>query len=328
MVRMSLDFVAEESSKPEVYDVIVIGGGPSGASAAIYTARADLQTVVIDKGITAGALGMASKIANYPGLPEPVEGADLVRRIRDQARSFGATFVNEKVLRVELESTPKQVWTGEGSYQGRTVIIATGAMGRINRLPGEERLVGRGVSYCATCDAAFFRDQEVAVVGSNDEAAEEALTLARFASQVHVFFPQADLQASDKLVEELRSRDGVTLYPSTRVEEIRGEHQVEAIDVNAEGETKTIAVSGVFVYLQGNMPITDFLNEQVSTNEEGCLVVDETFQTGVEGVFAVGDVLCKHVKQAAIAAAEGVEAAIAVDRHLHGRKQLRPDWSH
>lgn len=324
---MNLSFVADRPSEPALYDVIIIGGGPSGASAAIYTARADLKTLVIDKGLSAGALGMASKIANYPGLPEPVNGADLVRRIRHQARSFGAGFINEKVIRVELEGFPKEVWTGEGVYKGRAVVIATGAMGRTNRFPGEERLVGRGVSYCATCDAAFFRGQEVAVVGDNDEAVEEALTLARFASAVHVVVPTSELRASDELVEELTSREDATIHLSTRVKEIKGEDQVEAIEVTAQGETRTIPASGVFIYLQGNVPITDFLNDQVSINEEGCLVVNETYQTGIEGVFAVGDVLCKHVKQAAIASAEGVEAAIAVDRHLHGREKLRPDWS-
>lgn len=324
---MSMEFVAQESPQPDIYDVIIIGGGPSGASAAIYTARSDLETLVIDKGLTAGALGMASKIANYPGLPEAVEGADLVRRIRHQARSFGATFINEKVLRVDLDGKPKQVWTGEGGYKGRAVVIATGSMGRINRIPGEEQLLGRGVSYCATCDAAFFRDQEVAVAGSSDEAVEEALTLARFASQVHILVPERNLRASDKLVEEIRAHDRITIYPSTRIREIKGKDEVEAVDVLEGGDEKTIAVDGVFIYLQGNVPITDFLGEQVNTTEEGCLVVDEIFQTGVEGVFAVGDVLCKHVKQAAIAAAEGVEAAIAVDRYLHGRENLRPDWS-
>ena len=316
----------EDSSESQVYDVIIIGGGPSGGSAAIYTARADLKTLVIDKGLTAGALGMASKIANYPGLPQPVEGAELVRKIRHQARSFGATFINEKVLRVNLEGSPKQIFTGEGAYEGRAVIIATGSMGRTNRIPGEERLVGRGVSYCATCDAAFFRDQEVAVAGSNDEAVEEALTLARFASRVHVLAPQSDLRASDALVEELTAHDGVTVHPAARIEEIRGENTVEGVEVVAHGETETIPVNGVFVYLQGNVPVTDFLDGQVSKNEEGCLIVDENFQTNAEGVFAVGDVLCKHVKQAAIAAAEGVEAAVSVDRYLHGRESLRPDW--
>lgn len=324
---MNVDLVAGGSSQPEIYDVIVIGGGPSGGSAAIYTARADLETLVIDKGLTAGALGMASKIANYPGLPEPVKGEDLVRRIRHQARSFGAKVINEKVLRVDLGSTPKQVWTGEGMYKGRAVIIATGAMGRTNRIPGEESLVGRGVSYCATCDAAFFRDQEVAVAGNNDEAAEEALTLARFASQVHVLVPTRDLRVSDQLVEELTAHDSVRVHLSTQVKEIEGEDRVEAVSVVAGGEPEIIPVSGIFIYLQGNVPITSFLDGDVATNEEGCVVVDGTFQTNVTGVFAVGDVLCTHVKQAAIASAEGVEAAIAVDRYLHGREKLRPDWS-
>lgn len=324
---MSVEFVAEESPKPKPHDVIIVGGGPSGASAAIYTARADLQTLVIDKGLTAGALGMASKIANYPGLSEPIKGADLVRRIRDQARSFGAAFVSEKVLRIDLEARPKQVWTGEEDHKGRAVIIATGAMGRTNRIPGEERLVGRGVSYCAICDAAFFRDREVAVAGSNDEAAEEALTLARFASRVHVLVPQPRLRASQELMEELEAHEAVSIHRSSRIEEIRGENQVEAVDIVEQGEPMSLAVSGLFIYLQGNLPITDFLGGQVSTTDDGCLIVDDTFQTNVEGVFAVGDVLCKHVKQASIAAAEGVEAAIAVDRYLHGREKLRPDWS-
>ncbi|MEA3377639.1 MAG: FAD-dependent oxidoreductase [Chloroflexota bacterium] len=325
---MNLDFVAEEPARPEVYDVIIIGGGPAGGSAAIYTARADLETPVIDKGLTAGALGMASRIANYPGLPEPVAGSELVRRMRDQARMFGATFVNEKVLRVDLKSDPKQVWTGEGGHKGRAVIIATGAMGRTRRFPGEERLLGRGVSYCATCDGAFFRNQEVAVAGSNDEAVEEALTLTRFASQVHFLTPTRDVQAREELLEELKAHDKVTIHPSTRIKEITGQNQVEAVHIVERGEEECLEVDGVFVYLQGNLPITDFLDGQVPTNEEGCVVVGESFRTSVEGVFAVGDVLCTHVKQAVIAAAEGVEVAIAVDRHLHGREELRPDWTH
>jgi thioredoxin reductase (NADPH) len=324
---MTLDLVAQEPAKPDTYDVVIIGGGPSGGSAAIYTARADLSTLVIDKGLTAGALGMASKIANFPGLPDPVEGAELVRHIRDQARSFGATFIDEKVLRTDLEGDPKQVWTGTEGHEGRAVIIATGAMGRTRRFPGEDRLLGRGVSYCATCDGAFFRDQSVAVAGSNDEAADEALTLTRFASEVHVLNPTSDFNAPEGLVEELRTHDKVTFHPSARIAEIVGEDQVTGVDIVEQGEEKTLEVAGVFIYLQGNLPVTDFLGEEVSISEDGCLIVDENFQTNIDGVFAIGDVLCKHVKQAVIAAAEGVEAAIVVDRYLHGREEFRPDWS-
>ncbi|HDQ73054.1 MAG TPA: FAD-dependent oxidoreductase [Chloroflexi bacterium] len=323
---MSLDF---NPDKKETYDVIIIGGGPAGSTAAIYTARAGWKTLVIDKGLTAGALGRSSQIANFPGVPEPLSGAELVTRMREQAESFGATFVDDKVLRADIKKDPKQIWVGQGAHEGRAVIIATGAMGRTNRVPGENRLLGRGVSYCATCDAAFFRDKAVAVVGNNDEALEEALTLTRFASEVHLVSPTPELTASRDVVDELKSHPQVTTYVATKLREILGEDSVESITVYSreEGE-RTIPVSGVFIYLQGNVPIVDFLGEQAETDEGGCLLVDEFHQTTTPGVFAAGDVLCKHVKQAVIAAAEGAKTAVAVDRHLQGREKLRPDWSH
>ncbi len=324
---MNINFTARQSQEHEPYDVVIIGGGPAGSSAAIYAARADLKTLVIDKGLTAGALGMASKIANYPGLPEPIEGPELARRIRKQAQSFGAKFVTEKVLRVDLESTPRHVWTGEGDYEGRAVVIATGAMGRTRRLPGEEELLGRGVSYCATCDAAFFRQQDVAVVGNNDEAVEEALVLARFAAQVHFLSPTSELNASSQLVDDLKSHPAVAFHPSASVRAVEGEQQVESVRVSMNGDVTSIPVEGAFIYLQGTVPVTDFLEGQLPTSEEGCLMVDDNFQTQIPGVFAVGDVLCRHVKQAAVAAAEGVQAGMAADRYVHGKENLRPDWS-
>jgi thioredoxin reductase (NADPH) len=309
-----------------VYDLIIIGGGPAGATAALYGARTGLKTLVIDKGLTAGAAGKAGQIANFPGLG-PLSGTDLVRRIREQAVSFGAEFVTDKVLRMDLSTDPRQVWAGQGVYRGRAIIIATGSMGRSYHLPGEERLVGRGVSYCATCDAAFFRGQEVAVLGNNDEAVEEALTLARFAARVHFLSPTSDLHASPELAQELTAHPKAALRFSAQVKEILGDGQVEGLRVvSPEGE-EFLPVAGVFVYLQGNVPVTDFLEGQLPLGEGGCLLVDENFQTAVPGVFAVGDVLCRHLKQAVVAAAEGAVAAIAADRYLHGRTQLRPDWS-
>jgi len=322
---MELSFL---STGAERYDVIAIGGGPAGATAALYTARARLKTLVLDKGLTAGALGMTAQIANYPAVPGPIRGDELVGRMREQAASFGAQFVTDKVLRVDLHADPRQVWGGQGVYQGQALIIATGAMGRTNRVPGEERLVGRGVSYCATCDGAFFRGRAVAVAGNNDEAVEEALVLARFASKIYFLSPTADLRASAQLAGELAAHPHVTLYPATRVSEIVGEAQVEAVRVTSQSEgERAIPVGGVFVYLQGNVPITDFLGDQLPTSPDGCLLVDENFQTAIPGVFAAGDVLCKHLKQTVIAAAEGAQAAMAADRYLHGREQLRPDWS-
>jgi thioredoxin reductase (NADPH) len=322
---MDLGFVSVGTKQ---YDVIVIGGGPAGATAAPYTARSGLSTLVLDKGVTAGALGMTTRIANYPGVPGTLRGDELVTLIRDQAASFGAEFVTDKVLHVDLRGDPKQVWGGNGQVQARAVIIATGSMGRTNRIPGEERLLGRGVSYCATCDGAFFRGQEVAVVGNNDEAIEEALTLTRFVSRVHLFSPTPDLRASTELADELTDHPQVTIYPSTRIHEIVGEEKVEAVRAVSQPEDEqAIPVHGVFIYLSGNVPIIDFLDNQLPTREDGCLIVDGDFQTSIPGVFAAGDVLCKHLKQAVIAAAEGAQAATAADRYLHGRKKLRPDWS-
>jgi thioredoxin reductase (NADPH) len=310
-----------------IYDVVIIGGGPAGATAALYAARARLKTVVIDKGLTAGSAGKAQGIANFPGIPGTISGAELVRRIREQAASFGAEFVNDKVLRVDLSTDPREVWTGGGIYKGKVIIIATGSMGRSRYLPGEEHLVGRGVSYCATCDAAFFRGQEVAVVGDNDEAVEEALTLTRFATRVHFLSPTRDLRASPDLAGELTAHPNVVYRSATRVEEILGQDRVEGVRITSAEGTEVLPVAGVFLYLQGNVPITDFLEGQLPLGEGGCLLVDENFQTAVPGVFAVGDVLCRHLKQAVVAAAEGAIAAMAADRYLRGRPQLRPDWS-
>jgi len=314
--------------REDIYDVIIIGGGPAGASAALYAARADLTTLVLDKGLTSGALGMASKIANYPGVPGTVSGAELVKRIRGQAENFSAHFVQDKVLTTNLRGEVKEVWGSKGVYYGRAVVIATGSMGRTHTVPGEERLLGRGVSYCATCDGAFFRDQEVAVAGNNDEAVEEALFLTQFAHRVHLLVQTPQLKASPDLAAEVSQHLRVKIHLATHVREVLGEQQVESVRVALPGgEEQMMPVTGVFIYLQGGKPIIDFLDGQLPTTETGCLVVDETMQTSISGVFAVGDVLCNHLKQIVIAAAEGAIAGIALQRYLSGRDKLRPDWS-
>jgi thioredoxin reductase (NADPH) len=315
-------------NQQDTYDAIIIGGGAAGAAAAIYTARADLKTLVLDKGLRTGALGMTGKIANYPGVRGEVNGAELLKRIRGQAESFGAHFVQDKVLSTDLRGELKEVRGGKGIYYGRAVIIATGSMGRTHTVPGEERLLGRGVSYCATCDGAFFRDQEVAVAGNNDEAMEEALFLTRFASRVHLLVQTPELKASADLAAEVRQHPTVEIYLATRLREVLGEQQVESVRVVPRGgEEQVVPVAGVFIYLQGGQPITDFLDGQLPTTETGCLMVEEAMQTSISGVFAVGDVLCNHLKQVVVAAAEGAIAAMALQRFLSGREKLRPDWS-
>ncbi|MEJ5224587.1 MAG: FAD-dependent oxidoreductase, partial [Anaerolineales bacterium] len=229
---------------------------------------------------------------------------------------------------VELQSEPKTVFGNNGAYPARAVIIATGSMGRGTRVKGEEELLGHGVSYCATCDGAFFRNQEVVVAGNSDEAIEEALFLTQFASVVHFLSPTPELKAPQHLIDELLANPKVTFYPGASLREVIGSGKVEAVRFALRGQgEQTLSVSGAFIYLQGGKPITDFLQGQLEISDTGCLIVDREFQTAIPGVFAVGDVLCNHVKQAVIAAAEGATAAIAVEKVLRGRKQMVADWS-
>ena len=327
MMDLNLGLGMPGRATPDVYDVVIIGGGPAGASAAIYTARADLRTLVIDKGLTAGALGVTAKISNYPGVPGPVSGAELTETMRVQAESFGAKFITDKVVDVDLLSDPKMVIAGTGMYQAKALILATGSMGRTNTVAGEEAYLGRGVSYCATCDGAFFRDQPVAVVGNNDEALEEALFLTKFTDQVHLISPTLKLNARQMLLDELENRPGVNVRLGTRLKEVVGNGKVEGVRIHPRGgEEETLPVSGAFIYLQGAKPITDYVAGKLAMTADGCLVVDKDLQTSLPGVFAVGDLLCSHIKQAVIAAADGVIAALGVDKYVNGKEKHRPDW--
>lgn len=318
---------ADPSADTKV-DVLIIGGGPAGATAAIYTSRAGLSTLVIDKGLTAGALGITGKIANYPGVNNPVSGAELLERMRDQAISFGTRFVADKVVGIDLAGTEKTVYANQAVYTSRAMIIATGSMGRGTRIKGEDHLLGRGVSYCATCDGAFFRDKEVVVAGNSDEAIDEALFLTRFASRVYFLSPAPELKAPQHLVDELQNCEKVKLFKGANLLELIGEDKVEAIRFVQRGiPEETLPVSGAFIYLQGGKPETDFLQGQLELTDAGCLMVDHEFQTTIPGVYAIGDVLCDHIKQAVIAAGEGAAAAIALEKNLHGRGKLSVDWS-
>jgi len=326
--NLSMDLNLTGKDSDQVYDVVIIGGGPAGSSAAIYTARAGLKTLVLDKGLTTGALGITSKIGNYPGITEEISGAELLERMRQQARSFGTNYISDKVIGVDLTAEEKTIWGNGGTYTARAVIIATGSMGRGQRVKGEDELLGHGVSYCATCDAAFFRGAQVAVAGNSDEAVEEAIFLTRFVERVHFLSPTPELKAPQHLIDELLASPNVTFYPGASLREVNGDLKVESVRFAQRGQPEqTIPVSGAFIYLQGGKPITDFVQGQLEISEAGCLVVDREYKTTQPKVFAIGDVLCNHVKQAVIAAAEGAVAAIVVEKELRQRKQMVVDWS-
>lgn len=326
---MDLNFGFDTNNQTDnKYDVIIIGGGPAGSTAAIYSARAGFKTLVIDKGLTAGALGVTSKIANYPGIIGEISGADLLAVMREQAKSFGAVYVQDKVIGSDIESDEKTVFTNNDTYTGRAVIISTGSMGRGKRVKGEDELLGHGVSYCATCDAPFFKEKEVAVAGNSDEAIEEALFLTRFASRVHFLSPTPELKAPQHLVDLIMENNKIRYYPGAALKEIIGDKKVEGVRFAVRGEgDQTISVDGAFIYLQGGKPITDYLSGQLEISDTGCLIVNQEFQTAIPAVYAVGDVLCNHVKQAVIAAAEGAVAAISIEKVLNSRKQMVVDWS-
>jgi thioredoxin reductase (NADPH) len=249
--------------------------------------------------------------------------------MREQAESFGATYIHEKVQGVNLSGEMKTIITNDMDFKAPAIIIATGSMGRGQRVPGEDRLLGWGVSYCATCDAAFFRDQTVAVVGTSDEAITEALFLTKFVRHVEFFCPTPQIKAPLEMVEEIMAHPAIRVHLGTALKEVVGDQKVEGVRVAPRGAAaRIVPVTGAFIYLQGAKPITDFVQGQIETSDAGCLLrVDREYQTTMPGVYAVGDVLCDHVKQAVVAAAEGAVAAMAVEKHLHGRKQLAVDWS-
>ena len=317
-----------DSSDSTLYDILIIGGGPAGATAGIYTARAGLKVGILDKGLTTGALGTTSKIANYPGVDGEISGADLLKVMRKQAQSFGAEFINDKAIGSDLSSNPKVIFGNFGVYSARAIIIATGSMGRANLIKGEAELLGRGVSYCAVCDAAFFKGKDVAVIGKSDEAIEEALYLTRFVKTLHFFSPTEQVNVPSETLAELTEKVNVVMHPGSVVREICGEQKVECLRVSVRGskEEESLPVEGVFVYLQGGKPITDFVAGQLEISEEGCLQVDRENQTAIPGVYAVGDVLCSHLKQAVIAASDGAVAAISAEKWLRGKARYRTDW--
>ncbi len=308
-----------------VYDVIIIGGGPAGLSAAQYTSRAKMKTVVLDKSASTGALAYASLIENYPGLASAISGKDLLDLFRRQALVFGAEYVETQVIGVYLGGEVKEVFTMDKTYHGKTVIIATGSMGRKASIRGEADFLGKGVSYCAICDAAFYRGKDVCVIGDSEEAVKEAGLLTRFAQTVYLITPSQKLRVAedgpDLAIPNLKVMTGQS------VTAIEGSEIVEKIQLkDLNGKESELSLSGVFVYLHGNKPVIDFLQGAVEISDNECIITNTMKETVVPGVFGAGDVTCTEVRQVIVAAAQGCLAALSAEKYVFQRKQRKYDW--
>ncbi|RKD21894.1 hypothetical protein BEP19_14680 [Ammoniphilus oxalaticus] len=309
------------------YDFVIIGAGPAGSTAALYASRARLNTLLIDRSPQTGTLAITHKIANYPGVLGELTGLELVERMQKQAKSFGTTLVQSQVLSVNFTDEQKEIKLPEGVVKAKAVFIAVGARAAGRKLPGEEEYTGRGVSYCSTCDAAFYEGREVVVIGDDEEAVQEAGALAKFSKQVHLLVPSGKLRGGASL-EEVEQLSNIKVYPRYRIKEIIGDDHVSGVKVTtAERTEEKWDVDGVFLYLSGMKPGTDFLGEQVKRDTEGYVSVNETLETSVPGVYAGGDARKTQVKQAVLAAADGCVAALEAEKFIHGRKTVRPQYS-
>lgn len=312
-------------TNPEnVYDVIIIGGGPGGLAAAQYASRAKLKTVVLDKSATAGALAYTSHIENYPGVMGPISGKELLDIFRRQAVGFGAEYVEAQVIGVKLDAEMKEVYTMDKSYQGKTIIVATGSMGRKPTIKGEAEFLGRGVSYCAVCDAAFFKGKTVCVIGNSEEALKEAGYLTRFAETVYLISPTAKLKVEGH--PALKSPN-LKVLPENIVIAIEGNEAVEKIRLSGPDKKENeIPLHGVFVYIHGSRPIVDFLYGSIELTEDECIDINRMMETPVPGIFAAGDVTCAEVRQVVTAVAGGCVAALSAEKYIHHRTRRKSDW--
>jgi thioredoxin reductase (NADPH) len=302
-----------------VRNLIIIGSGPAGYTAAVYAARANLKPLIIEGVESGGALMTTTEVENFPGFPDGVMGPELMDQMRKQAERFGAEFVTDNVTRVDLTGDVKRAWIGETEYSSRAVILSTGSAWRPMGVPGEQELLGHGVSSCATCDGFFFRGKRIIVVGGGDSAMEEATFLTRFAEHVTIVHRRDEFRASKIMAERALSNEKISVAWNTVVQEILGtDGQVSGVvlrDVNS-GETRTEDVSGVFVAI-GHDPRSELLRGQIDLDDEGYVLVEApSTRTNVPGVFAAGDLVDKTYRQAITAAGTGCASALDAERWL------------
>lgn len=307
----------------DVRNVIIIGSGPAGYTSAVYSARADLRPLVFEGSVTAGgALMNTTEVENFPGFPDGIMGPDLMDNLRKQAERFGAELVADDVVEVDLQANPKVVKTATDTYHAKTVILATGSGYRELGVPNEKRLSGHGVSWCATCDGFFFRDQDIVVVGGGDTAMEEATFLTRFAKSVTVVHRRAELRASKIMQDRAFANDKIRFVWDSEVVDVLGDAKVSGVRLRnvKTGEESELAATGLFIAI-GHDPRTELLKGQIELDEEGYIKVDApSTRTSADGVFAAGDVVDHTYRQAITAAGTGCAAALDAERWLADRE--------
>ena len=299
------------------YDVVIIGAGPAGLTAGLYASRARLNSLLIERGLVGGQIANAERVENYPGFPEGISGPELGQLMHQQAAQYGLKTVIAEATGIELQKGQKLVKTTEGDFIARAVIIAGGSKRQILDVPGEEEFTGKGVSYCATCDAAFFREQPVAVVGGSDAALTEALHLAKFASRITVIHRRRQLRATRILQERAFAEPKIEFRWDSTVEKIEGENSVKRIGLNQvkTGGKSALEVAGVFISI-GFKPDTDYLKGILPLDNVGHIITNEKMETEIPGILAAGDIRQDSARQAITAAGDGATAAIYAERFL------------
>jgi thioredoxin reductase (NADPH) len=302
-------------------DLIIIGAGPAGLTAGLYAARARLKTLMLEKLSPGGQVLMTDWVENYPGFPDGISGFELMDKMRRQAEKFDLVIENQEVSRLELSPEKKVVVADKGNLETRALILTSGATPRKLGIEGEDLLTGKGVSYCATCDGPFYRDQEVALIGGGDTAVEEAIFLTRFAAKIHLIHRRDELRATKLLRERVMALDQVNIMWDTVPTRIVGDTEVKGVDLKnvKTGKTSHLPVQGVFVFV-GYIPNTELVKDQLELDTLGFVVTNNDMQTSVPGVFAAGDIRSKILRQIATAVGEGATAAFAVERYLESLK--------
>lgn len=314
------DEVKDKSNK---YDVIILGSGPAGLTAAIYTSRARLKTLVLTGNLPGGQLMTTSEVENFPGFPKGIFGPELMMNMREQAGRFGANIVDDSATQVDFKHKPFRILTIDNEYETNAVIVATGASPRKLGVKGEEELGGRGVSYCATCDGPFFKDQDLIVVGGGDSAMEEAIFLTKFAKSVKVVHRRDKLRASKILQDHAMSNPKIQFVWNTVVKEIKGNNKVESVILKnlKNDQEEEVRCGGIFIAI-GHEPNTSIFKGQLEMDEQGYIKVTDYTKTNIEGVFAAGDVHDNRYRQAVTAAGLGCMAALDAEKYLQEKYNI------